>query len=157
MMHMMRTNYPRAGAGRRRRCAGFTLIEILVVVVILGILAALVVPRIMERPDEARVVATRSDIRGIMSALKLYRLDNGVYPSTEQGLLALVRKPDAGLIPRNWKEGGYLDRVPKDPWGTEYQYLNPGIHDEIDIFSLGADGAPGGEGINTDIGSWALE
>lgn len=154
MMHIL--TLP-AGAHRCRRCAGFTLIEILVVVVILGILAALVVPRIMERPDEARVVATKSDIRGIMSALKLYRLDNGVYPSTEQGLLALVRKPDTGVIPRNWKEGGYLDRVPKDPWGVEYQYLNPGVHGEIDIFSLGADNAPGGEGINADIGSWALE
>lgn len=157
MMHIMRTYYPRTGAHRYRRSAGFTLIEILVVVVILGILAALVVPRIMERPDEARVVATKSDIRGITSALKLYRLDNGVYPTTEQGLLALVRKPDTGVIPRNWKEGGYLDRVPKDPWGAEYQYLNPGVHGEIDIFSLGADNAPGGEGINADIGSWALE
>lgn len=157
MKHMMSTYYPRAGTHPYRRWAGFTLIEILVVVVILGILAALVVPRIMERPDEARVVATKSDIRGITSALKLYRLDNGVYPSTEQGLLALVRKPDTGVIPRNWKEGGYLDRVPKDPWGAEYQYLNPGVHGEIDIFSLGADNAPGGEGINADIGSWALE
>ncbi len=157
MKHRRRTYYSKARACRRHRYAGFTLIEILVVVVILGILAALVVPRIMERPDEARVVATKSDIRGIMSALKLYRLDNGVYPSTEQGLLALVQKPDTGIIPRNWKEGGYLDRVPKDPWGTEYQYLNPGVRGEIDIFSLGADGAPGGEGINADIGSWALE
>jgi general secretion pathway protein G len=136
---------------------GFTLIEILVVVVILGILAALVVPRIMERPDEARVVAARSDIRAIMSALKLYRLDNGVYPATEQGLAALVVRPDTGVIPRNWKQGGYLDRVPKDPWGAEYQYLNPGVNGEIDIFSLGADGAHGGEGINTDIGSWDLQ
>ncbi|MDX1488317.1 MAG: type II secretion system major pseudopilin GspG [Acidiferrobacterales bacterium] len=154
---MLRTYYPRVGTYPCRRSAGFTLIEILVVVVILGILAALVVPRIMERPDEARIVATKSDIRGITSALKLYRLDNGVYPSTEQGLLALVRKPDTGVIPRNWKEGGYLDRVPKDPWGAEYQYLNPGVHGEIDIFSLGADNAPGGEGMNADIGSWALE
>jgi general secretion pathway protein G len=136
---------------------GFTLIEILVVVVILGILAALVVPRIMERPDEARVVAARSDIRAIVSALKLYRLDNGVYPSTDQGLGALVVRPDTGVIPRNWKQGGYLDRVPKDPWGAPYQYLNPGVNGEIDVFSLGADGAPGGEGINADIGSWELQ
>ena len=157
MKHRRRTYCSRTKACRRHRHAGFTLIEILVVVVILGILAALVVPRIMERPDEARVVATKSDIRGIMSALKLYRLDNGVYPSTEQSLMALVQKPDTGIIPRNWKEGGYLDRVPKDPWGTEYQYLNPGVRGEIDVFSLGADGAPGGEGINADIGSWALE
>ncbi len=136
---------------------GFTLIEILVVVVILGILAALVVPRIMERPDEARVIAAKSDIRAIISALKLYRLDNGVYPSTDQGLGALVVRPDTGVIPRNWKQGGYLDRVPKDPWGAPYQYLNPGVNGEIDVFSLGADGAPGGEGINADIGSWELQ
>lgn len=136
---------------------GFTLIEILVVVVILGILAALVVPRIMERPDEARVIAAKSDIRAIISALKLYRLDNGVYPSTDQGLGALVVRPDTGVIPRNWKQGGYLDRVPKDPWAAPYQYLNPGVNGEIDVFSLGADGAPGGEGINADIGSWELQ
>ncbi len=142
---------------QRNRASGFTLIEILVVVVILGILAALVVPRIMERPDEARVIAARSDIRAIMSALKLYRLDNGVYPSTDQGLGALVVRPDTGVIPRNWKQGGYLDRVPKDPWGAPYQYLNPGVNSEIDVFSLGADGAPGGEGINADIGSWELQ
>ena len=139
------------------KAEGFTLIEILVVVVILGILAALVVPRIMQRPDEARVVAAKSDIRAIVSALKLYRLDNGVYPATEQGLAALVVKPDTGVIPRNWKQGGYLDRVPKDPWGAEYQYLNPGVNGEIDVFSLGADGTHGGEGINADIGSWDLQ
>lgn len=142
---------------QRSRIKGFTLIEILVVVVILGILAALVVPRIMERPDEARVIAAKSDIRAIVSALKLYRLDNGVYPSTDQGLVALVVRPDTGVIPRNWKQGGYLDRVPKDPWGAPYQYLNPGVNGEIDVFSLGADGAPGGEGINADIGSWELQ
>lgn len=146
-----------ASKSQRHGAGGFTLIEILVVVVILGILAALVVPRIMERPDEARVVAARSDIRAIMGALKLYRLDNGIYPSTDQGLQALVVRPDTGVIPRNWKQGGYLDRVPKDPWGAPYQYLNPGVHGEIDVFSLGADGAPGGEGINADIGSWELQ
>ncbi|MDH4133536.1 MAG: type II secretion system major pseudopilin GspG [Gammaproteobacteria bacterium] len=136
---------------------GFTLIEILVVVVIIGILAALIVPRIMDRPDEARVVATRNDIRAIQSALNLYRLDNGVYPSTEQGLLALVKKPDSGTIPRNWKTGGYLDRLPRDPWQQEYQYLNPGLKGEVDIFSYGADGQPGGEGVNADIGTWTLD
>jgi general secretion pathway protein G len=146
-----------ASKPQRHGAGGFTLIEILVVVVILGILAALVVPRIMERPDEARVVAAKSDIRAIMGALKLYRLDNGIYPSTDQGLQALVVRPDTGVIPRNWKKGGYLDRVPKDPWGAPYQYLNPGIHGEIDVFSLGADGAPGGEEINADIGSWELQ
>ncbi len=134
--------------------SGFTLIEILVVVVILGILATLVIPRIMQRPDEARVIAAKNDVRAISSALKLYRLDNGVYPSTEQGLLALVQKPETGPAPRNWKSGGYVERLPKDPWGLEYQYLNPGINGEIDVFSLGADNAPGGDGIDADIGSW---
>jgi general secretion pathway protein G len=136
---------------------GFTLIEGLVVVVILSILAALIVPKIMDRPDEARVVAAKSDIRAITSALKLYRLDNGVYPSTEQGLQSLVKKPETGEVPRNWKGSGYLDRLPKDPWKNEYQYLNPGLHGDIDIFSLGADGQPGGEGVNTDIGTWNLD
>ena len=140
-----------------RAARGFTLIEILVVVVILSILAALIVPKIMDRPDEARVIATRSDIRAIESALKLYRLDNGVYPSTEQGLQALVRKPETGEPPRSWKSGGYLDRLPKDPWKREYLYLNPGLHAEIDILSYGADGQPGGEGVNADIGSWNLD
>jgi general secretion pathway protein G len=157
MTHMM-LDLCMLGSKRQGNGAkGFTLIEILVVVVILGILAALVVPRIMERPDEARVVAAKSDIRAIMSALKLYRLDNGVYPSTDQGLQALVVRPDTGVIPRNWKQGGYLDRIPKDPWGAPYQYLSPGVNGEIDVFSLGADGIPGGEGINADIGSWELQ
>ena len=136
------------------RSSGFTLIEVLVVVVILSILAALIVPKIMDRPDEARIIAAKNDIRATISALKLYRLDNGAYPSTEQGLGSLVKKPEAGDIPRNWKSGGYLDRLPKDPWGVEYQYLNPGVQGEIDVFSLGADRQPGGEGINADIGSW---
>ena len=139
------------------RSRGFTLIEVLVVVVILSILAALIVPKIMDRPDEARVVAAKSDIRAITSALKLYRLDNGVYPSTEQGLQALVKKPETGEVPRNWKSSGYLDRLPKDPWKNEYQYLNPGLHGDIDILSLGADGQPGGEGTSADIGSWNLD
>ncbi len=138
------------------RARGFTLIEILVVIVILGILAGLIVPRIMDRPDQARVVAARSDIAAIMNALKLYRLDNGAYPSAEQGLLALVQRPERGDIPRNWKPGGYLERLPKDPWGTDYQYLNPGIRGEVDVFSFGQDGRPGGEGYAADIGSWML-
>ncbi|MHB8536224.1 MAG: type II secretion system major pseudopilin GspG [Sulfuricaulis sp.] len=139
------------------KSAGFTLIEILVVVVILSILAALIVPKIMDRPDQARVVAAKSDIRAIEGALKLYRLDNSVYPTTEQGLQALVTKPQTGDIPGNWKSGGYLDRLPKDPWGHEYQYLNPGLHGEYDIFSYGRDGQPGGEGVDADIGSWNLD
>lgn len=139
-----------------RRAAGFTLIEILVVVVILGILAGLIVPRIMDRPDQARVVAAKADIAAIVNALKLYRLDNGTYPSAEQGLPALVQRPTVGELPRNWKAGGYLERLPKDPWGADYQYLNPGVHGEIDVFSFGADRKPGGEDYNADIGSWGL-
>jgi general secretion pathway protein G len=137
-----------------RRASGFTLIEILVVIVILGILAALIVPRVMDRPDQARVIAARSDIAAIVSALKLYRLDNGAYPSADQGLAALVRKPERGEIPRNWKSGGYLEKLPVDPWGIEYLYLNPGIRGEVDVFSLGADRKPGGEGFDAEVGSW---
>jgi len=136
------------------RVRGFTLIEIMVVVVILGILAALVVPKVMGRPDEAKIIAAKQDIGSLMQALKLYRLDNNVYPATDQGLQALVAKPSAPPIPGNWKTGGYVERLPKDPWGHDYQYLNPGLRGEIDIFSLGADGAAGGEGNNADIGSW---
>ena len=143
--------------GIKRSPKGFTLIEILVVVVILSVLAVLIVPRIMDRPDEARVIAAKSDIRAIISALKLYKLDSGVYPSTEQGLQALVKKPEIGDIPRNWKSSGYLDRMPRDPWKNDYQYLNPGLHGDIDVFSFGADGQPGGEGVNADIGSWNLD
>ena len=139
-----------------KNARGFTLIEVLVVITILTILAALIVPRIMDRPDQARQVAARNDIRAIESAFNLYRLDNGVYPSTEQGLSALVQKPDIGVIPRNWKSGGYLDRLPKDPWGKDYQYLSPGVQGDIDIFTYGRDGQPGGEGYDADIGSWNL-
>lgn len=128
----------------------------MVVVVILGILAALVVPRVISRPDEARVVAAKQDIATLLQSLKLYRLDNRRYPSTEQGLEALVRRPAGEPAPTNWKAGGYLDRLPRDPWGNPYQYLNPGLHGEIDVFSLGADGAPGGEGNDADVGSWQL-
>ncbi len=136
---------------------GFTLIEVLVVVAILAILAGLIVPRIMDRPDQARVVAAKNDIRAIVSALNLYRLDNGLYPTTEQGLAALVQRPESGNAPRNWKQGGYLERLPKDPWRNDYLYLNPGVHSELDVFSLGADGRPGGEGYNADIGTWNLD
>lgn len=141
----------------RQRQGGFTLIEIMVVVVILGILAGIVVPRIMDRPDDARISKARSDIRAIESALNLYRLDNNVYPSTDQGLEALVDRPTGNPEPRNWREGGYLDRLPKDPWGNEYQYLNPGEHSDVDIFSYGADGQPGGSGVNAEIGNWELD
>jgi len=135
---------------------GFTLLEVMVVVAILGILAALVVPSIISRPDDARIVAAKQDIASLMQALKLYRLDNQRYPSTEQGLQALVARPTTNPAAANWKAGGYVERLPKDPWGNPYQYLNPGVRGEIDVFSLGADGAPGGEGNNADIGSWNL-
>jgi general secretion pathway protein G len=133
---------------------GFTLIEVLVVVAILAILAAIVVPRIMDRPDEAKRVAARADIGAIVQALKLYRLDNGGYPTTDQGLAALVQKPTTNPVPGNWKQGGYLERLPKDPWGSDYQFLSPGVKGEIDVFSLGADRARGGEGNAADIGNW---
>ena len=140
----------------RRRQSGFTLIEVMVVVVILGILAALIVPKIMSRPDEARAIAAKQDVASLAQALKLYRLDNRRYPSTEQGLQALVTKPAQAPVPDNWKSGGYLERLPLDPWGKPYQYLNPGLRGEIDIFSFGADGQAGGEGSDADIGNWAL-
>jgi general secretion pathway protein G len=143
----MRTPYQRRG---------FTLLEVMVVVVILGILAALVVPKIISRPDEARVLAAKQDIASLMQALKLYRLDNQRYPSTEQGLQALVTRPQSAPLAPNWKAGGYVERVPLDPWGNPYHYLNPGVRGELDVFSLGADGAPGGEGNDADIGSWNL-
>ena len=138
----------------RRNQRGFTLIEIMVVVVILGILASVVVPRIMDNPDKARIAKAQHDIRGLESALDSYRLDNYRYPTTDQGLEALINQPEGAS---NWKAGGYIKKLPKDPWGNDYQYLSPGEHGEIDIYSLGADGAPGGEGIDADIGSWDIE
>ena len=138
----------------KRPAYGFTLIEIMVVVVILGVLAALVVPKVMSRPDEARVIAARQDVAALVQALKLYKLDNLQYPSSDQGLQALVVKPAAAPVPTNWKPDGYVERLPKDPWGRDYRYLHPGQHGEIDVYSLGADGEPGGEGNNADIGNW---
>lgn len=144
-----------SGMNRSRMIqAGFTLIEIMVVVVILGILAAVIVPKVMDNPDKARVVKARNDVQALKSALSLYKLDNFNYPSTDQGLQALVQKPAGSPAANNWKQGGYLDNLPKDPWGNEYQYLNPGVHADVDIYSLGADGRPGGDGINSDIGNW---
>jgi general secretion pathway protein G len=131
---------------------GFSLIEIMVVVVILGILASIVVPKIISRPDEARVVKAKQDVLAIQNALDLYKLDNGVYPTTDQGLLALVEKPTTNPEPRDWKQ--YLKSLPKDPWGREYLYLNPGEHGDIDIFTLGASGQAGGKGIDAEIGNW---
>jgi len=135
---------------------GFTLIEIMVVVVIMGILAALIVPKLMGRTDDARIIAAKQDIATVMQALKLYKLDNQRYPTTEQGLQALIAKPTTGPASDGWKTGGYLDKLPKDPWGYPYQYLYPGIKGELDVFSFGADGQPGGVGNDADIGSWDL-
>lgn len=139
----------------KKTIQGFSLIEILVVVVIISILAAVVVPRIMDEPDRARVVRAEQDIRALVTALNLYRLDNGSYPSTQQGLKALVERPQGEPQATQWKSGGYIDQLPLDPWGREYQYLNPGLKSEIDVWSLGANGLPGGEGINAEIGNWA--
>ena len=136
------------------RARGFTLVEIMVVVVILGILAVLIVPRVVGRTDEARAVAAKQDVATLMQALRLYRLDNGRYPTNEQGLAALVEKPGREPVPPNWKP--YLDKLPKDPWGNVYHYLHPGVRGEIDVFSLGADAQPGGSGSDADIGSWDL-
>ena len=138
----------------RKRHSGFTLIEVMIVIVILGVLAALIVPKVMGRPDEARIAAARQDIFTIMQSLKLYKLDNRRYPTTEQGLVALVQKPSQAPLPQNWSAGGYLERLPNDPWGQPYQYLNPGLHGEIDVMSFGADGQPGGQGVDADIGNW---
>ena len=138
---------------------GFTLIELMVVIVILGILAGLIIPRIMGRPEEARRMKARIQIESIETALKLYKLDNGYYPSTDQGLEALVEAPTVGQLPRAWREGGYLEKgkVPKDPWGNEYVYLSPGVQGDYDLSSYGPDGEPGGEGEDEDVNSWELE
>lgn len=138
------------------RQRGFTLIEIMVVVVILGILAALVVPQVMNRPDQAKVTVAKGDIKAIAAALDMYKLDNFNYPSTQQGLTALVEKPSGNPQPRNWNRDGYLKRVPKDPWGNDYQYLSPGTQGQFDLYSLGADGKQGGSDLNADIGNWDL-
>ncbi|MEY4749314.1 MAG: hypothetical protein RIQ60_1528 [Pseudomonadota bacterium] len=146
---------PTRPAGRAARPAGmggFTLIELMVVLVIIGVLAALVVPNVLSRADDARVTAARTDVNNLMQALKLYKLDNQRFPTAEQGLQALVARPGAAPVPQNWKP--YLDKLPNDPWGHSYEYVNPGVKGEIDVFSLGADGQPGGEGKDADIGSW---
>jgi len=136
-----------------RPCArGFTLIELMVVLVIIGVLAALIVPNVLDRTDDARETAARTDVTNIMQALKLYRLDNLRYPTAEQGLQALIVKPTSAPLPPNWRP--YLEKLPNDPWGRPYQYLNPGIKGEVDVLSFGADGQAGGEGKDADIGSW---
>ena len=153
----MNTSFPLLLRSARHRLAtnvarGFTLIELMVVPVIIGVLAALIVPNVLERADDARVTAARTDITNIMQALKLYSLDNQRYPTSEQGLNALLVKPTINPVPPNWRP--YLEKLPGDPWNRPYQYLNPGVHGEVDVLSLGADGQPGGEGRDADVGSW---
>ena len=144
---------------KRIDCRGFTLIELMVVIVILGILAGLLVPRIMGRPDEARQLKAKIQIEGLETALKLYKLDNGMYPDTGQGLQALIERPETEPFPKKWRKGGYLEkgRLPKDPWENDFVYLSPGIHGDYEIISYGADGVPGGEDKNMDISSWEIE
>lgn len=137
-----------------RGAHGFTLIEVLVVVVILAILAAIVVPRVIGRTDDAMIAKAKADVQGFTTALNLYKLDNFTYPSTDQGLDALIQKPAGSPQAPNWRNGGYMDRLSKDPWGREYQYVSPGSHGEFDVYSLGRDGQVGGEGIDADIGNW---
>ena len=137
---------------RRSLQAGFTLIELMVVLVIIGVLAALIVPNVLDRADDARVMAARTDVNNLMQAIKLYKLDNQRAPTAEQGLQALIAKPTSGPMPGNWKP--YLEKLPNDPWGRPYQYLSPGVKGEVDVMSLGADGLAGGEGKNADVGSW---
>jgi general secretion pathway protein G len=153
LKHPSKERCPTRGAARVDS-RGFTLVEVMVVVAILGILAALIVPKIIGRSDDARIVAARQDVATLVAALKLYRLDNQRYPTTDQGLKALTEKPTIEPVPNNWKTGGYLDKLPRDPWGNPYQYLQPGVHGELDVFSFGADGQPGGTGNDADIGSW---
>jgi general secretion pathway protein G len=140
---------------KRRKQQGFTLIELMVVVVILAILAAIAVPKLMDRPDEARLVKAKQDIGAISSALQLYKLDNYRYPNTDQGIEALVTQPTTEPEPKNWKQ--YLQQVPKDPWGNDYIYLSPGEHGDFDLYTLGADGEDGGEGIDATIGNWNIQ
>jgi len=143
----------------RKRAYGFSLIEIMVVIVIIGLLVAIVAPNVLERADEARIQKVKADFKNIETALKLYKLDNFSYPTTEQGLMALVEKPTVEPIPRNWKTGGYIEHPPEDPWGNAYKYLNPPEfgHGDYDLYSLGADGISGGEGQNADIGNWQID
>jgi general secretion pathway protein G len=148
------TRPPRARKRRSPRDRGLTLIELMVVVVILALLAVVIVPRVIDRPDQARVARARADIAALAAALNLYRLDNGVWPTTEQGLEALVARPTRPPVPPNWAPGGYIDRIPADPWGRPYQYLQPGVRGPFDLMSLGADGRPGGSGMDADIGNW---
>lgn len=139
-----------------RNARGFTLIEIMVVVIIIGLLAAFIVPKVIGQVDQAKISKAKADVQALEAALTMYRIDNSRFPTTDQGLTALVQKPNDPAI-KNWKPGGYLDRISKDPWGNDYQYAYPGAHGkDYDLFSMGADGQPGGEGLDADIGNWNL-
>ena len=142
---------------KKYKQSGFTLIEVIVVLVILGILASIVVPNVISRTDQAQIVKAQQDIRALESALQLYRVDNFAYPTTDQGLEALVEKPSSGPEAKNWQKGGYIKKVPQDPWQNDYQYISPGSQGDFDLYSLGADGRPGGADSNSDIGNWDLE
>ncbi|MAQ85281.1 type II secretion system major pseudopilin GspG [Psychromarinibacter halotolerans] len=150
-------DHPATAPDADREDAGFSLLELMVVVVILSILALVIVPRVINRPDQARVVRVQTDLAALESAVNLYKLDNFRYPTTEQGLEALVTRPSGEPAPANWSDGGYIERLPKDPWGNDYQYLSPGVHGEFDIFTFGADGTQGGDGPDADIGTWNRE
>ena len=145
----------RTGRNRNRLIqGGFSLIEIMVVLVILGILAALVAPNVMQGIDKALITQAKTDMKSIDTALSLYKMDNFIFPRTEQGLQALVSKSDIAPVPKNFRKDGYLTKLPKDPWGADYIYISPGEHGPYDIYTLGQDGAPGGEGLDADIGNW---
>lgn len=148
----MRTG--RTGGARQCGQAGFTLLELMVVIVILGLLAALVVPKLIGQSEKAKQTAAQVQIRSLEQALQLFKLDNGFYPATEQGLAALVKLPEVGRVPKNYRTGGYIDRIPNDPWGNAYVFLSPGSHGDYDLSSYGADGMPGGDGENADVNSW---
>ncbi len=143
-----------SAAHHETKDSGFSLLELMVVVVILSILALVIVPRVIDRPDQARAARAQSDIAAVSSSIALYRLDNFRYPTTEQGLQALVTRPTSDPVPANWSKGGYMDRLPVDPWGQPYQYLSPGVHGDFDVFTYGADGVSGGTGADADLGSW---
>lgn len=153
----MSTNLRYTGRTAKARQGGFTLVEIMVVVIIIGLLAGIVVPNVMDNLDKANIQKARADFSSLQTALKLYRIDNFTYPTTEQGLEALATKPSIAPVPRNYKESGYIDALTKDPWGNDYQYMSPGEGHEYDIYSLGADGVSGGEGQNADISVWDAE